>query len=87
MHIERVQHWIISALLLTTALHFAAGLVILAATADRPGAQPGLLIIAAFVGVVAMAGVRGVNRLSLLTPWLLLGLLPAAVGWYFQYVR
>ena len=87
MHIERVQNWILSTLLLTTALHFAAGLVLLAATADRPGAQPGLLVISGFVGLIAMAGVRGVNKLPLLSPWLLLGLLPTAVGWYFQYVR
>jgi hypothetical protein len=58
-----------------------------AGVADGPGAGPGLLVIAAAVGPFAMSGVRVINQKSTLTPWLLLGLLPAVVGWYFHYVR
>ena len=87
MHVERVQKWVMSALALTTALIFAGGLSILAATSDRAGARPGLLVIAAVVGLAAMAGVRALNELRILTPWLLVGLLPAAVGWYALYLR
>lgn len=87
MQVERVQRWVMSALLLTTATIFASGLSVLAGTVDRAGAEPGLLIIAGVVGLLAMAGVRLINEKSVLSPWLLLGLLPAAVGWYFLIVR
>jgi hypothetical protein len=87
MQVERVQRWVMSALLLTTATIFASGLSVLAGTVERAGAEPGLLAIAAVVGLLAMAGVRLINEKSVLTPWLLLGLLPALVGWYFLIVR
>ena len=87
MQVERVQRWVMSALVLTTATIFAGGLTVLAATTDRPGAGPGLLVIAGVVGLLAMAGVRLINEKSPLSPWLLLGLLPAAVGWYFLIER
>ncbi len=87
MQVERVQRWVMSALLLTTATIFASGLTVLSGTVERAGAEPGLLTIAAVVGLLAMAGVRLINEKSVLTPWLLLGLLPAVVGWYFVIVR
>lgn len=87
MEVERVQKWVMSALLLVTAFIFAGGLTFLAGVADRPGAKPGLLIIAAVVGVVALVGVRVIHRKRILTPWLLLGLVPAAVGWWRLYLR
>jgi len=76
-----------SALLLTTATIFAGGLSVLAGSADRAGARPGLLVIAGVVGLMAMAGVRIINQKSVASPWLLLGLLPSLVGWYFLFVR
>ena len=76
-----------SALLLTTATIFAGGLSVLAGSADRAGARPGLLVIAGAVGLMAMAGVRIINQKSIASPWLLLGLLPSLVGWYFLFVR
>ena len=87
MQVERVQKWVLSALLLTTLTIFATGLVLLAAVAEGPGATPALLVIAGVVGLMAMGGVRAINQRSLLTPWLLLGLLPAAVGWYLVVLR
>ena len=76
-----------SALLLTTLTIFATGLVLLAAVAEGRGARPGLLVISGVVGLMAMGGVRAINQKSVLTPWLLLGLLPAAVGWYLLLLR
>ena len=76
-----------SSLALTTALIFAGGLTVLAGTVARAGAKPGLLVIAALVGLMAMVGVRALNEVRWLSPWLLIGLLPAAVGWYVLYMR
>jgi len=79
MDVERVQKWVMSAVVLTTATIFASGLSLLAGQSQQAGAEPGLLGIAAVVGVVAIAAVRLINEKSVLTPWLLLGLIPAAV--------
>ena len=84
MRVERVQRWVASALVLTVATLFATGMAILSGTVDRAGARPGLLILSCAVGLMAMAGVRIINARSLLTPWLLLAFLPAAVvGSYY----
>jgi uncharacterized membrane protein (DUF441 family) len=59
-------------------------MAVLSGTVDRAGARPGLLVISCVVGLLAMAGVRLINEKSVLTPWLLLGFLPAAaVGSYY----
>jgi hypothetical protein len=84
MQVERVQRWVASALVLTVCALFATGLAILSGTVDRPGARPGLLGISCVVGLMAMTGVRVINARSLLTPWLLIGFLPAVtVGSYY----
>ncbi len=84
MEVERVQRWVASALVLTVATLFATGMAVLSGTVDRAGARPGLLAISCVVGLMAMAGVRVINGKSVLTPWLVLGLLPAAVvGSYY----
>ncbi|WP_067428419.1 hypothetical protein [Nocardioides jensenii] len=83
MKVERVQRWVMSALLTTVGFILAGGLCFLAAVADRPGARPGLLIIAAIVGTITLAGVRTINQLSILSAWLVLGLVPSAVGAWF----
>jgi hypothetical protein len=84
VEVERVQRWVASALVLTVATLFATGMAILSGTVDRAGARPGLLIISGVVGLMAMAGVRAINVKSIVTPWLLLGLLPmAVVGSYY----
>ena len=87
MEIERVQKWVMTALMLTTAVIFAAGLSLLAGQADRAGAKPGLLIIAAVVGVLAVAAARVIHQKSVLTPLLLLGVLPAVVVGYLVVGR
>jgi len=84
VEVERVQRWVASALVLTVCTLLATGMAILSGTVDRPGARPGLLVISGVIGLMAMAGVRVINVRSVLTPWLLLGLLPAAVvGSYY----
>jgi hypothetical protein len=84
VEVVRVQRWVASALVLTVCTLFATGMAVLSGTVDRAGARPGLLVISCVVGLLAMAGVRLINEKSVLTPWLLLGFLPAAaVGSYY----
>ncbi|MCW2842474.1 MAG: hypothetical protein JWN22_390 [Nocardioides sp.] len=85
MSMGSVQRWVMSALAVTTIAHFSAGLVLAAIFLDttRPGAQIGLDVIAAIVGVLGVAAGFAIHQKNPLTPWLLLGLIPAAVGLYF----
>ncbi len=83
----RVQRWVMSALLLTTATLFSGGLALVSLfVEDRGGSRIGLLVIAAVVGLAAMVGVRFLNEKPWLTSWLLLGLLPVAVAGYLGYL-
>ena len=87
MQIERVQKWVMTALMMTTAVIFASGLSLLAGQSEQPGAKPGLLTIAAVVGIVAVAAARVIHQKSVLTPLLLLGVIPAAVVGYLVLGR
>lgn len=84
MHVHRVQRWIISALVLTTALHFVAGLLILAVTLDTADAFWVLTVIATIVSALSIAGVRILNKTSVVTPWMLFAVLPFVVAFYFR---
>jgi hypothetical protein len=85
MSLSTVQKWVMSTLVAVTILHFAAGLTVAAVFADRPDARVGLLTISAVMGMLAIVAARLIHQRSPLTPWLLLGLAPAAVGswWVF----
>ena len=85
MSMGSVQRWVMSALAVTTIGHFAAGLVFAAVLMDdhAMSARIGLVVIAAVVGVLGVAAGFLIHQKNPLTPWLVLGLAPAAVGLYF----
>ena len=78
----RVQTWVMSTLVVTTILHLAGGLLIAAWYIDPEQTAPrvGMSVIAGAFGVLAIAAGLAIHKRPLLTPWLLLGLLPALVG-------
>jgi len=76
-----------STLLLTVCALFATGMAILSGIVERAGARSGLLVISGLVGLMAMAGMRAINLKRILTPWLLLGLLPAVIVGSFYALR
>lgn len=80
-----VQRWIVSTLAVSTILHLCFGLVFAAyfADVDQQAARVGLLIVAGLFGTFAfLAGLAIHQRRgwSLLSPWLLMGWVPSAVG-------
>ncbi|WP_310964517.1 hypothetical protein [Nocardioides terrisoli] len=89
MSLTQVQKWVMSVLAVTTIEHLSAGIVVAAyfLDADRPGAQAGLIVIAALIGMVAVAAGFLIHKRSPLTPWLVLGWLPAVAGAYLIYLR
>ena len=80
--LNRVQRWVMSALAVTTIFHLVMGLIIAALFLDdpRPGARVGLCLIAGAFGVIAVAVAMLIHGRKPLTPWLLVGLIPSAVG-------
>ena len=88
MSTERVQQWVASALVITTLAHLAAGIVVAALYLDgaRTAEQLVLVIIAGIFGVISIAAARAIHRKPILTPWLLLGLLPTVIGFYLVLV-
>lgn len=87
MSIGTVQKWVLSALAATTIMHMAGGLVLAAAFLDSTGKQVAMLVIATAFGVLAVVAALLIHQVRVLSPWLLLGLLPTVVGVYFIFVR
>jgi hypothetical protein len=87
MSITQVQRWVLSALAVTTILHLSAGLIIAAIFLDesRVDGRIGLNVIAGLIGVGAVAAARGIHQKTILSPWLVLGLVPTAVGLYLTF--
>lgn len=84
MHIEQVQRYILSSLLCSIVLLHSAAMALLGATsADVAGARQGLFVIAVVLSVLAIVGVRLINKRNLITPWLLLSpVIPLAVYFF-----
>ncbi|WP_235537145.1 hypothetical protein [Nocardioides sp. Soil805] len=80
--LSRVQRWVMSVLAVTTILHLEVGLIVAAYFLDdpRPGAQVGLCLIAGAFGVIGVALAFLIHGRRPLTPWLLVGFVPAAIG-------
>jgi hypothetical protein len=83
--ITRVQQWVLSVLAATTILHLSVGLAIAGVFADdsRAGAGVGLNVLASVCGVGAVVAARLIHRRTPMSAWLLVGLLPGAVGLWF----
>ncbi len=87
MSVTHVQRWVMSILAVVTIGHFCAGLLVAAAVVndDRPDAKAAFLVLGAVSGVLAVAAGRAIHQASILTPWLLVGLLPAAVATLYVF--
>lgn len=85
--LTRVQRWVSSVLAVTTIFHLMMGLILAALLIDnpRPGAQVGLCLIAGAFGVIAIAVALLIHGRKPLSPWLALGLVPAAIGIFIAY--
>ncbi len=85
--LTRVQQWVISFLAVTTILHLAGGVAVVAIFMDeaRLDARIGLNVIAGVIGVLAVAAGLLIHRKNPLSPWLLLGLVPMCVSLWLTF--
>lgn len=80
--LARVQRWVMSTLAVTTILHLVVGLVVAAVMLDDSptSSKVGLTVIAGIFGAFAVAAGRAIHGKPVLSPWLLLGVVPTAIG-------
>lgn len=85
--LTRVQRWVLSTLVVFTFMHLAAAAVFIAwvAEPDRMDARIGANVMASVIGVVAMGAGLLIHRRSLVSPWLLLGVLPGVIGAFIVF--
>jgi hypothetical protein len=85
--LTKVQRWVISVLAVTTILHLAGGVALVAIFVDdsRLDARIGLNIIAGVIGVLAVAAGLLIHGKRPLSWWLLLGLVPGLVGAWLTF--
>ena len=87
MSLTSVQQWVMSVLAVFTILHMAVGLVLAAIAVDdaNTAARAGLNVIAGIFGILAVVTGLAIHRRSVLSPWLLVGLLPGLAGFYVTF--
>lgn len=80
--LTNVQRWVLSVLTVFTIAHLAVGIVFAAVALPESSTVPriGLCVIAGAFGVGGVMAGFAIHRRSVLTPWLLVGLLPTAIG-------
>ena len=85
--LARVQRWVMSVLAVTTILHLAVGIVVAAVMLDDSpdSSRIGLTVIAGIFAAGAVAAGRAIHSKAILSPWLLLGLVPTAVGLWLVF--
>jgi hypothetical protein len=85
--LARVQRWVMSTLAVTTILHLVVGLVVAAVMLeDSPdSSRIGLTVVAGVFGAIAVAAGRAIHGKPILSSWLLLGVIPTAVGLFLIF--
>jgi len=89
LRLQKVQRTVVSVLVVTTVIHLAVGLAIAAVHVDdeRVDAQIGLNLVASACMVLGIGAALAIHRQRVLSPWLLLGLLPGIVGMWWALAR
>jgi hypothetical protein len=85
--LARVQRWVMSTLAVTTILHLVVGLVVAAVMLDDAPdtSKIGLTVIAGIFGSMAVATGLAIHGRRIVSPWLLLGIVPTAVGLWLTF--
>jgi hypothetical protein len=85
--LARVQRWVMSVLAVTTILHLVVGLVVAAVMLDDApdSSRIGLAVISGIFGAMAVATGRAIHGKRILSPWLLLGIVPTAIALWLVF--
>lgn len=80
MHVKQVQRWVITALVITTAIHFVGGLLLMAKHLGTPDAFWVLTIISAIVMAISIIGSLLLHGKKWLSPWLVFAVVPIVIS-------
>lgn len=85
--LARVQRWVMSVLACTTIFHLVVGLVVAAVMLDDApdSSRIGLTVIAGIFGAFAVAAGLAIHGRRILSPWLMLGVVPTAIGLWLVF--
>ncbi|MFI7062543.1 hypothetical protein ACIBL3_16295 [Kribbella sp. NPDC050124] len=85
MSIETVQRWVVSAVLVHVGSVPAITLAVysIGVAADDYGKGVGLWIMSGVIGLLTVCGVLAIFQRSLLSYWLIPGILPAAITGFY----
>jgi hypothetical protein len=85
--LARVQRWVMSTLAVTTVIHLSIGLVVAAVMLeDAPdSSRIGLAVIAGIFGAMAVATGLAIHGRRIVSPWLLLGVIPTSIGLWLAF--
>jgi hypothetical protein len=85
--LARVQRWVMSTLAVTTVIHLSIGLVLAAVMLeDAPdSSRIGLAVIAGIFGAMAVATGLAIHGRRIVSPWLLLGVIPTSIGLWLAF--
>jgi len=87
VHIERVKKYVASSLVCSVLmLHSLAVATLGAVQDDVGGSRVGLFVLSLLFGLLGIAAVRLINRLRILTPWLLCAVIPPT-AFYILWLR
>ena len=83
MDIEQVKTWVATSMVMAVVMLHAVAVAALGAFgSDKGGAREGLFVIASLLAMLAIGAVRVIHKKSVLTPWLLAGVLPPLVVYW-----
>ena len=88
MEITKVQQWVASSLLFTVGMIPTVTMAWYSAQSEHlreTGNPTGLWVMGGVTGVLTIGGCLLIHQRSALSPWLLFGLVPAAVSAYFVF--
>jgi hypothetical protein len=87
VHIETVQRWVASVILIHVGSVPAASLAVysLGVAEGDYGKGVGLWIMSGVIGLLTVAGVLAIFRRSPLSPWMILGAAPTAVTGFYLF--
>jgi len=79
--LARVQRWVMSVLAVTTIIHLVVGILVASVMLDGPtSSRVGLAVISGIFCAGAVAAGRAIHGKNVLSVWLLLGVVPTAIG-------
>ncbi len=86
MHIEQVKKYVLASLVCSVVMLHSTAVAGLGVISNGVGgSRQGLFVMSVLFGVLAIGAVRVINKLPVLTPWLLCALVIPTAIYYFYF--